>query len=442
MVGTAAALVLTNLGAPALHDWDEATYATVARGMLEGGSWLSPTLGGRYFPHKPPLLYWMMALSGRLFGPSEFAFRLPSALAAVIGVYVVMALGRRLGGRGAGLLAGIILATAPQWLRLGRQAMLDVPLAVALAVAFLGLVESSALIFGVAFGVALLVKGPAALTGLAVAGAWAALSGRRERIVVAKGAAIGLLIAAPWHLQQLATHGRTFLDYYLGFNVLGRILVPLEGHGAPPWFYLERIFTHWLNPWHWIGAIVVVAATRRAVVRRFGRLDGLLVLAVWIPILLFSLAKTRLAWYIEPVYPPLAVLTACGICEVATRWSVASWTTIVLVVVTLGQSVAFIALGAGQSRDAEQTRAILAQLPPVHDAPILFVMNPIPYETARFYARRPLAALDAGASAPVDAWILARPDDLVSLPGRAIIASGADRVLLGPRQALVTGDPE
>ena len=57
----------------------EARYALVAREMLESGDWIQPRLNHVRFYEKPPLTFWGVATSYRLFGFTEFASRLPSA---------------------------------------------------------------------------------------------------------------------------------------------------------------------------------------------------------------------------------------------------------------------------------------------------------------------------------------------------------------------------
>ena len=61
-------LYLVNLGGVAIRDWDEGYYATVARDMYSGGNWLYPTYLGEPFLLKPPLLFWLIAISYHLGG--------------------------------------------------------------------------------------------------------------------------------------------------------------------------------------------------------------------------------------------------------------------------------------------------------------------------------------------------------------------------------------
>jgi len=69
------------LGSRSLNEPDEGRYGEIAREMLETGNWLVPQFW--YEPHldKPPMTYWVEALSMKLFGLNEWAVRLPLALA-------------------------------------------------------------------------------------------------------------------------------------------------------------------------------------------------------------------------------------------------------------------------------------------------------------------------------------------------------------------------
>ena len=73
-----------NLGSYSLKEPDEGRYAEIPREMVETGDYIVPHLNYvRYF-EKPPLLYWMIALSYKIFGVSEWSFRLPNALFALL----------------------------------------------------------------------------------------------------------------------------------------------------------------------------------------------------------------------------------------------------------------------------------------------------------------------------------------------------------------------
>src|SRR6266545_7801206 len=78
---------LINLGVSSIWDANEAFYAETSREMIESGNYLAPQFNYQPRPQKPPLTYWLVLASYNLFGVSEFAVRLPGALAA-LGVIV------------------------------------------------------------------------------------------------------------------------------------------------------------------------------------------------------------------------------------------------------------------------------------------------------------------------------------------------------------------
>jgi 4-amino-4-deoxy-L-arabinose transferase-like glycosyltransferase len=373
----------------------------------------------------------MIAGAQRLLGDDELAARLPAALLGVAGVAAVYLIGRRLAGRGAGLLAAAILAAAPQWLRFSRQAMLDVPLATALSCAMLGALVGSWPLMGGALGAALLLKGPAALVALPPLAALA-IGDRRSLPTVAKGLGLAAVLATPWHLTQIAIHGRAFAAVYLGTNVGSRLALALDGNSGPWWYYLEYVFFHWVNPWHWLGAAAVVAATWTAV-RTPRRADlGILVVWFWTVLVGYSCATTKLHWYVMPAYPALAVLTgAWAATHMRPRRS--------LRIAAGALALATLALGAGEvalrrlrNRPAESTRAALRALPPRAEAPLLWVADSVPIETARYYGRRPIGRWPPASPPPEGAWVLALPEDAAAAAGRRVVAGDGLRVLLGP----------
>src|SRR5258706_9464718 len=83
IVVTLAVCYFSNLGAIGFVGPDEPRYAWIARDMAESGDWVTPRLYGKPWFEKPVLYYWMAAASFKLFGVSEAAARLPSALCAL-----------------------------------------------------------------------------------------------------------------------------------------------------------------------------------------------------------------------------------------------------------------------------------------------------------------------------------------------------------------------
>jgi hypothetical protein len=81
---------------PPLLDGDDALSAEIAREMLTANHWITPLANGIRYAHHPPLLYWTVAASFRIFGVSDWAARLPVALATLFLFIATFSLGRRL----------------------------------------------------------------------------------------------------------------------------------------------------------------------------------------------------------------------------------------------------------------------------------------------------------------------------------------------------------
>ncbi|HEV3416743.1 MAG TPA: glycosyltransferase family 39 protein, partial [Pirellulales bacterium] len=108
-----------------LWDEDETEYSRCAREMMARGEWVVPTFNHHPWLEKPVLVYWLMIGSFRLFGPTEFAARFPSAICALATALVAYQLGRRLFRPQVGLWAGLILATSLMFVVVGRAATHD-----------------------------------------------------------------------------------------------------------------------------------------------------------------------------------------------------------------------------------------------------------------------------------------------------------------------------
>src|SRR5215213_533481 len=124
----AALLTLPNLGASSLWDVDEGVNAEAGREMREADSWVVPTFNFELRTQKPVMQYWLLRLGYAAFGVGEWSARLPSVLCGWLTILLTYELARRMFGRGTGLLAGIVLASAVEFCVLAHAATPDAPL--------------------------------------------------------------------------------------------------------------------------------------------------------------------------------------------------------------------------------------------------------------------------------------------------------------------------
>ena len=137
LLAIGAVLILPMLGSFGLWDPAEIKHADIARAVAAKGSFGDITVGGKYAPSSV-LYVWLIAASVKVFGVSEFTARLPLAICGLLALLVAFRVGRRLVSEGAGLAAGLVLATTPAFLFQSRQLASDVLLFTALLAAIGG----------------------------------------------------------------------------------------------------------------------------------------------------------------------------------------------------------------------------------------------------------------------------------------------------------------
>src|ERR1700683_450287 len=96
---------------PSLMDDSDAVLAQAARTRMETGDWVTPRLDGVAYLEKPPLYYWPMIVSYKIFGVHDWAARVPFALCAMGLAWLTAAMGVWAFGKRAGFYAGLCMAT-------------------------------------------------------------------------------------------------------------------------------------------------------------------------------------------------------------------------------------------------------------------------------------------------------------------------------------------
>ena len=154
-----------------LWDRDEPRYASVTLEMVKSGNYLIPTLDGKPWPDKPPLMYWLMSVPVRLIGPTALACRLWSVLGTVAACVLTFFIGKKLFSYKTGLLSMLILASSLLVLFIGTAAIADgivLPFMLASMLIFIIALQSKfkimhILLLGITLGLGALTKGPIGL---------------------------------------------------------------------------------------------------------------------------------------------------------------------------------------------------------------------------------------------------------------------------------------
>ena len=321
----------------------DAVQAQIARNMMSSGDWVTARLDGVAYLEKPPLIYWMIAASYKVFGVHDWTARIPIALSAIALCFTTAAFGAWAFGRRAGFYAGLCMSTCIGLFLFTRILVPDVVLTLVIALAlwaFLRVLEEEephprawAAVFAASLGVGLLLKSLIAVVFPVAAVVIYLLCTRQifsarvwKRLRPLSGVAIILLIAAPWHI--LATLRN---PPYFSFTMKS---VPGEYHGFFWFFFINEQLLRFLNlrsprdyntvprlyfwlfnlVWLFPWSVYLPAATGLSYrsVDRAGR-TRLLALC-WIGfVLVFFTFSTTQEYYSMPCYPAFALLIGSAI---------------------------------------------------------------------------------------------------------------------------------
>jgi dolichyl-phosphate-mannose-protein mannosyltransferase len=315
-------MYLLGLGAAPFIDPPEGFHAAIAQSVRLSGDWITLRLDGvRYFD-KPPLLYWLMALSFGVTGPLEAAARVWPALAA-IGIAVVTAwIGTMLAGARVGLLAGLLIAANMGAFVFGRQVKPDLLFIFFIMLAFAGFIVAyrgrgrwGLALFYAALGVAALSKdflGAVGPLGVVAAFLWIT----RERPYAAWapwwGVLLLLAIVVPWYAAvELRSRGflwYTIVDNHV-LNFARQRVFPDEDVPLGSLQFLGVTLVSFL-PWVLAAPWAIVRALRGPWPDAQARLWGLLALWAVLVIGFFTLSPFKLPHYGLPALPALALLVA------------------------------------------------------------------------------------------------------------------------------------
>jgi 4-amino-4-deoxy-L-arabinose transferase-like glycosyltransferase len=306
---------------------DEGRYAEIPREMLASGDWTTPRLNDLKYFEKPPLQYWLTALSFAAFGEDEWTARLPISLLGFASVIAIGLVARRFWGTRAGWVAAAILGSSWGYYLCSQYLTLDMTLSSLLTLGFCAFLVAQRedeprrrrawmLCAWAAAGLAMLAKGLVALVipGLAIT-CYAVL--RRDhsiwsRLHVREGAALFALIVVPWFVVVQA-HNPEFARFFFLHEHVDRFLEPGHKRTGPWWYYVPILIAGFM-PWTPLLAsrgrrTIVALAAKASRPRTAFDSDAFCVAWAASIIVFFSVSQSKLPAYIVPAFPALALLS-------------------------------------------------------------------------------------------------------------------------------------
>lgn len=319
LLSVGALIFLFNLGGRDLWDPDETRYAVVAREMRESGHWILPQLNGRIYAEKPPLYFWLVNGSVFFLGEdSEFANRLPSALAGLMTILITFLLGDRLFNARVGFLSGLVLATCLLFPQISRWMMLDSLFTLFFLLSLFyfhcGYEDSKKqqrdyMLAGFFIGLGVLTKGPAIYLSIAILLCYSFMQKKLEKAWnrdLLYSFIISLAIVSLWLIPACWIGGDAYRDKILFEQNIGRLAgAGRHFHPKSVFFYFIRFPLEFL-PWTVFLPAAFFWGLRDEKIDR----KAFLFLFVWFAIvfLFFTLSKGKKDNYILPLYPAAALM--------------------------------------------------------------------------------------------------------------------------------------
>ena len=311
-------ILLINNWSLTLIDQDEAAYAGFGKNMLEQGNLLIPNFTWSEVHRKPPLLFWLITFSYKIFGINEFALRLPVTIAIFLVYLLVYFQGKYFFGKETASLATIILGTSLFIPTLGKFAYTDGLLLLFHTLAgfsLLHIIKNKSYkwvaVFWFAFAMGLLTKGPPIMifTGFMVILLFIFHKKRWNLIIIHPwfGLPIAFLPLFFWGYQAWQIDNGEFIKWMLDWYILERVNNSVFGQTGPPGYFLATFLVFFI-PY----LCFIPSAIGNSFKALKNRNKEFLILLAWLASgwLFYEFLPSKLPTYVIASYPALALIIA------------------------------------------------------------------------------------------------------------------------------------
>jgi hypothetical protein len=323
IVASAIFFFIPFLGSVHLFDWDEINFAESAREMLVTGNFSRVQIDFHPFWEKPPLFFWMQAMSMKIFGINEFAARFPNAMIGILTLLTLYLIGKRLYDEKFGFIWALAYLGSFLPHIYFKSGIIDpfFNFFIFLSVVFLARSIRDtgkkdgfkyALLAGISIGLATLTKGPVGLlvAGLSVTVYWITMKlkgiSNWKNILIFSISCF--IIASLWFLPEMINNGFWFVREFIKYQV-DLFLKPVAGHSGPIYYHFLIVF---------LGCFPISVLALPVFFRKNENsqddegkyfLKWMLIL-FWVVMILFSIVKTKIVHYSSLAYLPLSFFAA------------------------------------------------------------------------------------------------------------------------------------
>lgn len=314
----AAILLVFNLGKWGVIETSEARYAEISKEMVENGNYLQPKLLNINHFHKPPVTYYITAIGYHIFGVNAFGARFFLQVALILQLVLIYYIAYILyDDKKTALLASLIYFSLPLVLISSRNLTTD---------AYLNTFILASLYFWISYkkspgkiwflyffytmlGVIFETKGPVGfIFPLVFIICYNIIFKERFKIHIHHilGVLLCLVISSAWYIL-LIIDNPGILDYFIKHQLIDRMASNSFNRGKPIWYYLMTLP---LLGFPWIIFLMVHFKMKFKTIVASKQIDWVLISSVLTVFVIFSIFKTKLVFYILPMFGFIALASA------------------------------------------------------------------------------------------------------------------------------------
>lgn len=314
--------IFYNLGVIPIYSWDEARHGVSAYEMIKNGNYIVNTYAYKndYWNLKPPISFWAIAMGYKIAGFNALGLRLFSAFAAIITIVLVAIFSLNIYGRLTSLIATTVLTTTIPFVtehcaRTGDADAIYV-LFFTISVMSLILMERSTkwlYLFGLSFSAAFLSKSFHAGNIFFIGILYLVFSKNLFKLTLKQILALVLSASFPiliWAILRYSNDGIAFFKTMIEFDLMARTSRPLEGHIGGKCYYIEHLqwsYFYWNLVFVAVSMAYLTIAHRYITDRKLINCNLIIWLSMIIPFILYTISKTKISWYVLPIYPAAAI---------------------------------------------------------------------------------------------------------------------------------------
>lgn len=372
----AAVILFSGIRVGDLSGYDDAAYAHEAKAMLESGDWWTLSLNGNPDFDKPPLFIWLIALSFKLFGMSDFSAKIPGVMLGwgtiLITFFLVKELFSQEGEEERSwlpVLSMLALATTQYFLKYSSHAMTDVPFTFFFTTAIyfyvLGLRNNTFLLLsGISIGLGLLMRSPMGIFPLAIIFCHLTMSKRYKLFLsphLISSIIIALLLPATWYVAEYRLFGDFFINRHFNNVLAHSVETTNRTPGQQLLWYFEYLFKlgRLYLPWFPFMLFGLFLSFKKLKEGKSKEIQFLLLIWLFVVLIPFSVAESKVLRYILPVFPVMSIYTAYAILKILSVKNLPRFSQIIFILL-LAAGVFIVWFPKYQERAADMK--IIAQL--------------------------------------------------------------------------------